>query len=59
MKSADQTPEGTHSEVPNQGPSDETSSELSDTDLDSVAGGIAWHLPDKPTSTPWDEISKI
>lgn len=33
--------------------------ELKDTDLDSVAGGVTWHLPDEPVLSPWDETPEM
>ena len=33
--------------------------ELNDAELESVAGGITWHLPTEPISTPWADGGDI
>lgn len=55
MKHADHTPEHNTLGEPIPDQVADESSELDDVDLDSVAGGTTWHLPEDPVTTPWDE----
>ena len=56
MKNAERTPDRINPETPRDDSTIDESCELKDTDLDSVAGGITWHLPDEPVKTPWDDV---
>ena len=59
MKNAEPTSVGIKPETPHDDPATDEPCELNDSDLDTVAGGITWHLPDEPVQTPWDDVGGI